>query len=1329
VNRTTLFRAWLTVSAGWLMVIFAVSLIGAPTAVVAGGDPVSGADSQPQQPTSTGTLCFVDEGAATCVARVGIQSSGVLTDQVRALMQSMLAGPTAAERAAGVRSALPDGATLVDVLASRGRVVVRLNLPADYLATFDAGDAEDANRQVATTLTPYNFARIDVETQVPSVPGLFRPLSSFLPPIQIPTKPGEPADSSSFLPHPSSLTGGQPPEFGQPQTSGGLRNKTVFVSAGHGWYWSSTLGQYRTQRPEYPNDPYPSGEGIVEDFNNAEIVNQYLLQYLWNAGADAWTVRERSLITEMHVVDDVSPAFSVEGVWNTGTPDGYGGSHRYASSVTSSPFVTATWTFTPAASAEFAVYVWYPNVANRTPAARYFVEHAGGTTVVTITQQRDGINWRYIGTYPFRGGVPGRLRLTNQSIIPGATVLADAVRIGGGIGDTIVGGALGVSGKPRWEEQARQYAKWIGLPDADDLNDVIVRPIFSEWESESGEDAIYISYHTNGYNGYNTTARGTETYIHSFEPTPNSDILQDYIHAELLQDTHLGWEPTWPDRGQKSADLGELRLLETMPGVLIENGYHDSPADVEAAKDPRFNLLSARAIYQGIVRYWNSQDANVPLVFLPEPPTHLRVRNSGPGQVTLAWQPGPTDATGLLGHAATAYRVYTSTDGFGWGNAISTTSTSLALSGLAPGQLVFVRVTGVNQGGESFPTPVLAARVAASSVAPMLIVYGFDRIDRRGLIRQFDGAEGYNRRMFLDRINRYDYVIQHATGITLAFDSALRAAVTDGDVGLGNYTIVDWIAGEEQSPDVVLNATDQSLLQAFLDGGGALLIGGAEIGFDLVGNGVGPTFYSNVLRAQFSNDDAGTYAVTGQGLFGDLGAFSFDDGTRGAYDVDWPDAFVPQGGAVEVLRYNGGTGGTAALYYASGACTRLIYMGFPLETIYPQARREQFLARAMSLLSACAPPAGLDTAIASPADGAAYNALPPFNGTAAGTGLTAVQVAILSGTQYHNGSGFVSGETWLTATGTSAWSYSLPVSLPDGDFQVRARAFVSSTAFDTTPAAITFTLDRVAPAMPVLITPTGGISMVALSPLFAWSGGGDPSGFDFELDGVLEVLDSPALSVTHPVTAGPHTWRVRAFDRAGNASGWSTVGTFNTSVLAVYLPLISMNTMVSTPVAPTCTEAIGNGGFESGLAGWTTPSFTPPPAAVNTPPAFEGVLSARVGSPSTAPGSFTQNSYSSVEQTVTIPVTATSAQLSFQRYRISGDTLNDLQYVIVLSGGVVQDYLVRETVNDPAWLAAQFDLLAYAGQSIAIRFSVKNDPGGGSTGMYIDAVSLQVCTP
>jgi hypothetical protein len=795
----------------------------------------------------------------------------------------------------------------------------------------------------------------------------------------------------------------------------------------------------------------------------------------------------------------------------------------------------------PAVTATYAVYVRFPSAAiTRTVDARFFVERAGATTPVTITQARDGNNWRFIGDFPFYGGRPARILLNNQSATPGVTVLADAIRIGGGIGDVPVrdidtGSLPPASGKPRWEEQARPYAKWVGMPDVDTTNDIVVRPIYSEWEKEAGEDAVYISWHTNGDSGY-TTARGTTSYIY-LTPTQNSTLLQSSIHTELLNGIHAVWDNAWPDRGQGRLNLGEVRLLESMPGVLIENGFHDNPTDVEAMKDPRFLQLSARAIYHGLVRYWNSIDPNVPLVYSPEPPQQVIMRSSGAGQITIGWQPGPIDGNGPLGDVATSYRVYTSTDGFGWSNPIDLAATSYTFTGLQPNQLIYAKVTGVNVGGESFATPVLAARAAPAGQARMLIVYGFDRIDRYGDVRQNDPPEGYSRRVFVDRINRFDAIIQHAEVITLPFDSAQQAVVSNGAIGLSSYTLVDWIAGENQAPFPALTTNDQAALTNFLDNGGALFISGSEIGYELKNT----PFLAGTLRASYVADDAQIYTANpaAGGIFNSLGAINFDDGSHGTYDVDYADVLAPSNGASSALVYNTAS---AAVQYANG-CTRLVYAGIPFETIYPRATRQAIMTRLISFLGVCQP--------------------------------------------------------------------------------------------------------------------------------------------------------------SNPLTS------------------------------TLYLPMILNNYAASEPPSETiCSDLIVNGGFESGdfAPDWKQLSLNPPPAVVTSPVA-SGLYAARIGA-ATISDTITQTLYSSIEQALSIPTNAVMATLSFARYRWSGDVISDTQYIVVVDQDGLTHNLISERVHDPTWVTVQFDLLAYAGQTIKLWFGVVNKgDDNGTTGMALDNVQAQICVP
>jgi len=141
-------------------------------------------------------------------------------------------------------------------------------------------------------------------------------------------------------------------------------------------------------------------------------------------------------------------------------------------------------------------------------------------------------------------------------------------------------------------------------------------------------------------------------------------------------------------------------------------------------------------------------------------------------------------------------------------------------------------------------------------------------------------------------------------------------------------------------------------VSAFLSAGGDLLLSGAEIGWDLdlYGSTGDRAFYNNWLKAAYAGDDAGTHQVApaASGIFAGLPSFSFDDGAHGTYDVDYPDLLNARGGATANLLYQGPLGGNAGLQY--GGPYRLVHLGFPLETIYPDWIRGAVLCRSMRFL-------------------------------------------------------------------------------------------------------------------------------------------------------------------------------------------------------------------------------------------------------------------------------------------------------------------------------------------------------------------------------------------
>jgi hypothetical protein len=834
-------------------------------------------------------------------------------------------------------------------------------------------------------------------------------------------------------------------------------------------YPDTSIHDWRVQRIPYPRPPYVAP--IIEDFNNAEVVNQYLLQYLWNAGALVFPVRERDMNGAAAFVDEDEPesdgAFESTGLWTVSGSGGYNdGAYFSTASVTGAPSASAVWAATLPADGEYAVYAWYRAGTNRAPDARYVVHHAGGDTVVTINQRLHGFTWRYLGTYGFEAGEDVRLTLTNQSGQAGRIVVADAVRIGGGTFDDLTGidtDAVAPPYEPWWEMAAYYYTQRMGGPEV--VGDVTARPIYARWEhAGTGDDAVYVSWHTNGVSGYQETYRGTMSIIHNgegYDITPGSEELRDIIHAELVNDIRAGWDPTWPDE-KRSMNLGELRMLwdddpaDRMPGALFEIAYHDHPGDTDALREPSFGLLTARAMYQGIVRYFEQRDG-IDLTLLPEPPTHLAVENRGAGRVRVSWLPSPTDSVGLVGDPATGYRVYTSTNGLGWSNGVNVTAgTVMTLTGLSEGQLLFVRVTGTNGGGESFPTETLAVRVGDDP--QLLLVNGFDRLNRTmAVVDIYDPTGDDHRRMFLGQMNRYDYSIQHGEAIARSFDGASNEALQAGRVTLDHYTMVDWIVGEEAVTEETLNAVEQALLAGFWAGGGALFISGAEIGWDLddLGSASDRAFYNNTLRAAFAGDDSGTYVVApvSGSIFAGLPSFRFD--APGMYDAEWPDQLVPTNGSVAALSYSGGLGGTAAVQYENG-CQRLVHFGFPFETIEAEDR-SAVMGRVIDHLDECAlPPLG--TTIVSPVDGAFYQRTPPLQGTASGgAGIQRVEVAVRrqGDDRWWNGTGWVSNVVWLTAQGTTNWSYTLP-ELAVGEYDIQARAQDTEGRWDTTLAYVSF---------------------------------------------------------------------------------------------------------------------------------------------------------------------------------------------------------------------------------------------------------------------------------
>lgn len=785
------------------------------------------------------------------------------------------------------------------------------------------------------------------------------------------------------------------------QIQGSLTGKTVYLNAGHGWFDDVDFGRWRVQRGIVADSTVPTGSmGILEDFSNPEMMNLYLIPYLLNAGATVLTVREMDHQTRMVIVDNEDGAsnpsngtYVETGTWSDSTLRGFkqkttaswtgtsvnpfnnGGINRLAVTNPSGVTATARWTPNIPADGYYWVYVSWSRYSGRSTQAQYIVRHTGGATEIRVNQTKYGFIWYPIGQFYFRAGShpeTGSVELTNYAAT-GDTVSADAVRFGGGMGDT-ARQTHGVSGRPRFEEEAVNYLQWNGFGSSgflytgvdDEAGGWADRPQFAQWMDAYDGDSVYMAHHTNAGGG-----TGTRSYLHE-SASAASAALRDAIHDELVNDIKAGWNANW-SHYKKSGNYGENSQsnLGSVPGFLMETLFHDSSSDTAAYRDPRFRDLMGRAFAQGFIRYFAQRDG-VTLTYPPEPPTHLRVLHLGSGRVQVSWQAPPSNTgNGLLGDPATGYRVFRSTDGRGFDSGVAVSQTSYILEGLSAGSLHYFRVCATNAGGWSMPTETLAIRLpAAGESAPQaILVNAFDRNDNA--LPPWENVTNTGSlpliRVESWRFQSFDYTIQHAealAGAGVSFDGASNEAVADSLAPLAAYRAVFWICGEESTADETFSGVEQTRIRNFLaQPGRGLFTSGAEIAWDLDFRGgvADKTFINSHLYTAYAADDANTYQAAGaaSGPFQGLATFNFSTSQGAPYDAETPDTLTPSAPAIAAMTYVGGTGGTAATAYDGGASGyRVILLGFPFETIGSLATRIEIMSRAATFfqLSTVAPP-------------------------------------------------------------------------------------------------------------------------------------------------------------------------------------------------------------------------------------------------------------------------------------------------------------------------------------------------------------------------------------
>lgn len=166
-------------------------------------------------------------------------------------------------------------------------------------------------------------------------------------------------------------------------------------------------------------------------------------------------------------------------------------------------------------------------------------------------------------------------------------------------------------------------------------------------------------------------------------------------------------------------------------------------------------------------------------------------------------------------------------------------------------------------------------------------------------------------------------------------------------------------------------------------------------------------------------------------------------------------------------------------------------------------------------------------------------------------------------------------------------------------------------------------------------------------------------------------------------------------------------------------------TATPTPSStPGCVDVVTDGRFDNGLANWQVVGDPAGAATVSTP-ARSAPLALKLGSLEQS-----LNSLTSVRQLVILPAgypyVTLEAWVYTQTQAGAGADYQEMALLTSAGGPLYLPWRVQE--NNPAWHLLNYNISAFAGQTVFLSFGVNNDGVGGRTVMYVDDVRIRACT-
>lgn len=840
---------------------------------------------------------------------------------------------------------------------------------------------------------------------------------------------GKPVSTSFKVADPRSAT--PPLVRGDDTWPKGLSGRHIALWQSHGRYWEESTRRWEWQRS--------ATHRTVEDLYTQSYVVPFLMPMLENAGAVVLSPRERDP-QSWEVVCDNDPGFSgsrkhgvrlqgryeEHGKWESAGEGFADTKERYSG--TDNPFRMGTARMSPATRSEeeepaeaiwrpdipekgvYAVYVSYKTLPRSTTDARYTVHHLGGQTLRHVNQQMGGGTWVYLGSYFFDKGTRGYVSLSSRSDFNGV-VTADAVRFGGGMGKIEREGTL--SGLPASVEGAVYHFQYSGLDmslldkwEGDYKKDLSARGI---WVNEmsggsrvnpsaSGRKVpldLALAFHSDAgvtpndsivgtLSIYTLRSEGKEEFP-SGESRLTNRLLADFVQSQVVEDIRSGYEPLWSRRDIRDRSYSESRVPQ-VPSMILELLAHQNFADMRYGLDPGFRFTAARGVYKGILKYLSSR-YNCPYVVQPLPVNRFRARLEG-NRVTLSWQPTPDPREPTA--RPVYYKVYIRRGEGAFTKGMQIQDTTCTLS-IEPGELFSYAVTACNEGGESFPSEVLAAGKPVESSRKVVVVNNFTRVSSpvwfdspqyagftdhldsgvpwgkelllAGTVYEYDrtkpwtdddnpGFGGSNTDMGGSLVagNHFDFTAAHARSLLKA-GYAVESSSADAFDGQSDAFALDLICGKQLTTRIGRGAVPhrysifpealQNALRRFASGSGNILLSGSYIAtdaWDVVYPGVPKAseqtrdFVKEVLGYQWVTNFGDYSGIVHPFAGSELPTVSYNRAWSPLmYRVENPDGLLPASANTKAIMRYQGTDVTAATFYDAGPW-RVAAFGFPLET-------------------------------------------------------------------------------------------------------------------------------------------------------------------------------------------------------------------------------------------------------------------------------------------------------------------------------------------------------------------------------------------------------------